>query len=445
MPPVAASIFRWAKRFSIPELYAISASILLAIWLIYWFGRSAVLRVARLHRIVSRRWIVSRLPGPWRRFHFIYLPNGLRWIDISTHHHGIAMVILFTANVIGLTLRIASWNEVQRRAGSFAIIHLIPLCTGLTFGLPADILHLDRQVMAWCHRWIGRLCVMHSLLHGSVLVPIVRASSLKTAEHIVPLAAGCCLVLIVPLTHARVLRHHMQFAMKCHYCLAAVAISTLAYHLIERQSVYRWYLLGGVCLWLIVSLGACVMTLFAHRRCRSFRHEVELSAFNGLLWLDIALPRYCVIYPGQYVQLCFPQAGVRARLQFVSLYVGFWEESATGRTLHLVVRPQSGLTRRLYESLRRRHLKHIDGDGKNYPGKAHQITKQPVIVFGPYGHTHNLDSFGTILFVVEDIGFYRTLSYIGMLVQASRDRRAMIRKVEVLWEVEDSRYGMHGI
>ncbi|CAG8235185.1 unnamed protein product [Penicillium salamii] len=443
MPPVAANIYRWAKRISIPELYAISAFILLAIWLIYWFGRSAILGVARLHRIVSRRWIASQLPGSWRRFYFFYLPTGLRWIDISTYHQGIAIVIMFTVNIIGLTLRIDSWNEAQRRAGPFAIIHLIPLCTGLTFGVPADILRLDRQVMAWCHRWIGRLCVMHSLLHGSVLVPVVRASALLTAGHVVPLAAGCCLVLIIPLTHARVLRHHMQFAMKSHYLLAVVAMSGLAYHLIEMQSVYCWYLLGGVCLWLLFSLVACVMTLFAHRPWRSLRHEVKLSAFNELLWLDVALPRHRAIYPGQYVQLYFPRAGLRARLQFVSLYVGFWEESATGRTLHMVARPQSGLTWRLYEGLRRRPVTHANGNC--YSEKSHQVRKQPVIIFGPYGQPHNLHSFGTVVFVVEDIGFYRTLSYIEMLVQASRDRKAMIRKVEVLWEVEDSRYGMLGV
>ncbi|KAJ6033793.1 hypothetical protein N7460_000289 [Penicillium canescens] len=235
----------------------------------------------------------------------------------------------------------------------------------------------------------------------------------------------------------------MQFAMKCHYILAAATMSALAYHLIERQSMYRWYLLGGVCLWLLSSLVDCMTTLFAHRPWRSFRHEVELSAFNQLLWLDVVLPRHRMIYPGQYVQLHFPRAGFRARLQFISLFVAFWEESATGRTLHMVARPQPGLTLRLYEGVKQRHVR--DARGNIQREKLHQVTKQPVIVFGPYGHYHNLNTFGTIIFVVEDIGFYRILSYIEMLVQASRDRKAMIRKVEVLWEVEDSRYGMLGI
>ncbi|KGO67557.1 hypothetical protein PITC_094260 [Penicillium italicum] len=254
MPPVAASIHQWAKRITIPDLYAISASVLILIWLIYWLGKRAAFWIGRVRHVVCRRWIISRLPGSWRRFYFIYLPTGLRWLDISTHHQGIAIVILFTANTIGLMLHTDSWSEAQRRAGALAVIHPILLCTGLTFGLPGDILHLDRQVLAWCHRWIGRLCVLHSLLHGSALVPIVKASTLATAGHIVPLAAGCCLVLIVPLTHSRVLRHHMQFAMKCHYVLAAATLSTLAYHLIERQSVYRWYLLGGVFLCILSSL-----------------------------------------------------------------------------------------------------------------------------------------------------------------------------------------------
>ena len=114
---------------------------------------------------------------------------------------------------------------------------------------------------------------------------------------------------------------HPQFAMKCHYVLAATAISTLGYHLVERQSVYRWYLLGAVCLWLFASVTVCVLTVLAYRPWRKTTYEVAMSVPNHLLWLDIAMPIERTIRPGQHIQVWLPRAGSRARLQLLLFYV----------------------------------------------------------------------------------------------------------------------------
>ena len=92
--------------------------------------------------------------------------------------------------------------------------------------------------------------------------------------------------------------------------------------------------------------------------------------------------------------------------------------------MRIVAKPQLGLTRKLYY------------DALEFP------SRQPVIVLGPYGHPLNFYRFGTILFVVEDIGFFRALSYIEMLVQASYKREVMVRKLEVLWK---RRVGIDGM
>ena len=92
-------------------------------------------------------------------------------------------------------LRTHSWTEVQTKAGALAVIHFLPLCTGMSFSLPADLLHIDRQTFAWLHRWFGRLCVLQSLLHSSMLVSVARKSTLATSRYMVPLVVrerhGC--------------------------------------------------------------------------------------------------------------------------------------------------------------------------------------------------------------------------------------------------------------
>lgn len=64
------------------------------------------------------------------------------------------------------------------------------------------------------------------------------------------------------------------------------------------------------------------------------------------------------------------------------------------------------------------------------------LRRQPVAVFGPYGRSLELSCYGTIIFALEDIGLFRALPYIEALVRGSCQRKAMVRRVEVLWKRE---------
>lgn len=54
---------------------------------------------------------------------------------------------------------------------------------------------------------------------------------------------------------------------------------------------------------------------------------------------------------------------------------------------------------------------------------------------GPYGHPPSLGQYGTVVFVLEDIGLFRALPFIRYLVQESRTRKNTVRRLEVLWQV----------
>lgn len=152
-----------------------------------------------------------------------------------------------------------------------------------------------------------------------------------------------------------------------------------------------------------------------------------MNSVCHFLWLDIELPLNRAIRPGQYVQLWMPRAGFRAFFQLPRFYVAFWENGPTQRIVRMVAEPQPGLTQKLYYQA----LK--------------SPAKQSVMILGPYGHPLDFYRFGTILFVVEDIGFFRALSYIEMLVEASCRREVMVRKLEVLWKRQVGKDGMfHG-
>lgn len=89
---------------------------------------------------------------------------------------------LVIANIIAVSFQVRSRAELQKRAGCLAVTHLIPLCSGFSFSLPAHVYRIKQGPFQWAHRWLGRLCVVHCLLHGSILVTVARNTRLEVAR-----------------------------------------------------------------------------------------------------------------------------------------------------------------------------------------------------------------------------------------------------------------------
>ncbi|GKZ75295.1 hypothetical protein AnigIFM50267_004637, partial [Aspergillus niger] len=98
------------------------------------------------------------------------LPWLLQAIDIATALEAILVGVLLGANIVLLLVSAHGWADVQQRAAKLAVVNLLPLGMGLTFGLPAHLLGISRSAVAWSHRWVGRVMAAHSLLHGAIAI-----------------------------------------------------------------------------------------------------------------------------------------------------------------------------------------------------------------------------------------------------------------------------------
>ncbi|GKZ63587.1 hypothetical protein AnigIFM49718_001211, partial [Aspergillus niger] len=98
------------------------------------------------------------------------LPWLLQTIDIATALEAILVGVLLGANIVLLLVSAHGWADVQQRAAKLAVVNLLPLGMGLTFGLPAHLLGISRSAVAWWHRWFGRVMAAHSLLHGAIAI-----------------------------------------------------------------------------------------------------------------------------------------------------------------------------------------------------------------------------------------------------------------------------------
>ncbi|KAI2812351.1 hypothetical protein CBS115989_10536 [Aspergillus niger] len=159
MPPALSDQYEKASQSFSVDWYGIWVAALLGVWLIarlaYQLGRCTVQRhiEASLGRCFGRE-----------------LPWLLQTIDIATTLAAILVGVLLGANIVLLLVSAHGWADVQQRAAKLAVLNLLPLGTGLTFGLPAHLLGISRSTVAWSHRWFARVMAAHSLLHGAIAI-----------------------------------------------------------------------------------------------------------------------------------------------------------------------------------------------------------------------------------------------------------------------------------
>ncbi|KAL6229331.1 hypothetical protein BDW75DRAFT_235286 [Aspergillus navahoensis] len=325
-------------------------------------------------------------------------------LDMATVQQGSVVALLLTANILPLALRTRSWATVHRRAANLAVINF----------------------------------------------------------HYVPFLAACSMVLIVPVTLHAVVRRYPQPAMKAHYLLGAIGLASISYHVWMRQSKCLWCLVAAAALWIFLTLVSLAVPL---RRCWGHSWpSVVISRHHELLSIDITVPSGWRVEPGQYVYLWLPQAGLRLASQLLLLYVSSWEDTLTSKLVHL-----SGQRAQIYASeqsasqedtLSDASLPSAEHGGEwRQAGTARHISRgrtssntagyrtlcvlprprvrHSALVLGPYGRPPDLARFGIVLLIIQDIGITRVFSLIQTLVLASEQHRAMVRKLIVVWQMED--------
>jgi hypothetical protein len=307
------------------------------------------------------------------------------------------------------------------------------------------------------------------------------------------------MILIVPVTLHAVVRRCPQLAMKCHYLLAVTGLASMSYHAWMRQSKYLWCLVAAAALWIFLTLVSLAVPL--RRRWGQSWPSVVISQHDELLRIDIAVPSAWKVEPGQYVYLWLPQAGLRTASQLPLFYVSSWEDTSTPKLTHLsgqhaqiyaseqsasqedrlrepetlvpdntslrsaepgvewrqvgtaaerdaavpTVSQRHGSRGRTswYTAMGHRTLRVLARPQSSalaaalYNAKHLHNIPHSALVLGPYGRPPDLAPFGIVLLIVEDIGIARVFSLIQTLVMASEQHRAMVRKLIVVWQMED--------
>ncbi|CEL07063.1 hypothetical protein ASPCAL10228 [Aspergillus calidoustus] len=313
MPPTTSPWYDRISHISQTDWYGICAAIALASWLVW--------RLASRGGRWAIRWHVMQL----RRLFAYPLPRPFGHLDMATVQQGSVVALLLTVNILPLVLRARSWATVHRRAANLAVMNFIPLWTGWTFGFPAHLLGIDWSAAAWTHRWVGRMVIIHCVLHGAIAILSDGQPAQAIRQHYIPVLAACSMILIAPVTLHAVVRRYPQLAMKCHYLLAVTGLASMSYHVWMRRSKSLWCLVAAAALWMFLSLVSLAVPL--RRRWGHTWPSVVISQHDELLRMDIAVPSAWKVEAGQYVYLWLPQAGLRTASQLPLFYVSSWEDT----------------------------------------------------------------------------------------------------------------------
>jgi predicted ferric reductase len=226
-------------------------------------------------------------------------------------------------------------------------------------------------------------------------------------------------------------RHFYEVFSSLHLATAGLAAAALWYHLTIQKSPVRFYILGGICFWMVWHLIGFVADAFyniswGHNRwlplvniATVYRTKAEAQVVMvDACHIEITLHRIWKIQPGQYVFVTIWRLGFPSVFQRHPFWIVWWEQDQKNGTMKLdiLVRRRNGFTRRL--------LSHRDNDYSAWISR-------------PLGRSKNFGDYGSILMFATDFGIAAHLPYLKMLTQGRSEASIRTRRVVIIWQVQD--------
>ena len=169
---------------NVPERYGLCAAAVLVLWLLC--------RIS----VILLQWIAQK-PTAFLLKHVSYrlLPAVLRWLDTTTLSDGLVIIIYVIVNILCAVVGTHSWSQINIRLGILATVNFLPLLAGMGFGPSADAVGVHRHVYTQAHRWIGRVCALQAVVHGSISLATSSKGSWSDRAGSIPLVVrlrGLC-------------------------------------------------------------------------------------------------------------------------------------------------------------------------------------------------------------------------------------------------------------
>ncbi|KAL2837110.1 ferric reductase like transmembrane component-domain-containing protein [Aspergillus pseudoustus] len=406
--------------------------------------------------VPASRWLALA------RQHFLYAPlfrtrhnrefqlsRAVNMGTLPSRNHACILVAILAMNAAMCTVNVpyktdSAASVIRNRTGTMATVNLIPLVLMAGRNNPLiSLLRVPYDTFNLLHRWLARIVVLEALAHVLAwCIPKAQIggwdaiqSAFNNSSFIRSgLIAACAFTFLLIHSPSPIRHAFYETFLHLHIAVVAASFVFLWIHLNGRPAQH--FLLAAIILW-AVERSVRIMTIL-YRNCSRTPTTATIEALpDDLVKIALHLPRPWTVTPGQHIYLYIPAIALWTSHPFSVCWSDYDEKNptntsendktiTTSSTIHLLLRRRTGFT----DTLSRRVRKNMN----------QQLLSVRAIVEGPYGGTHSLDSYGTVLLFAGGVGITHHLLYLRRLARGMADGTVAARRVTLVWAVRSLEY-----
>ena len=267
---------------------------------------------------------------------------------------------------------------------------------------------------------------------------IVRPYAQNSAILLIVAWKGVCLLATLLLTSSKIFRRlPYELFLRGYQVGAAVVAFALWNHIGASFTFPQIYLYIGGGLFAVTAVIETLMVLYRNfsfraHFCRAFiteyranfrvpdRDDVYKNHSTNTLRISVIVPRTWKVEAGHYVNIWLPGGSFRSCFESHPFIIALWSiKDYKTMELKLLVKPRKGFTRRLKMST-------IDS----------REDRRLLVFSGPYGLSHSVKDFGSILMIASGFGIVSHLPYIKAILEGYMTSRVITRRIHLVWEVK---------
>ncbi|CZT07745.1 related to FRE2 Ferric (and cupric) reductase [Rhynchosporium graminicola] len=315
----------------------------------------------------------------------------------------IMQLVYIAANIFCVTFPASSIAEIGRRAGTLAVINMVPLFAGPHFAFLEDILGTSLATIHLIHRSAGIMTFSLSIVHALVIAESRVSLLLDLPPNLFAVVShgGSSLCLLILLTVPIFRRLSYELFLRTHQALATATAYSLWRHLPSKEAFPLVYVYISAGLFSVLLLVQIILIVHRNGIFRYHLSRATITDCHGAVHLRIRHQKGSKIDSGQYINLWIPWmpfVSFWSLLQTHPFMVISWTPGKQD-TIELFVQPRRGLTRKLLYHAANGHL------------------RNPVVIFsGPHGTSIAMDEYESVLMVASGFGIAAHLSSLKKLI-----------------------------
>jgi predicted ferric reductase len=196
-------------------------------------------------------------------------------------------------------------------------------------------------------------------------------------------------------------------------CSTSICI-LLWLHLSTVDKVARIQASLALCVWVATYTHRNLLFIYRNFSLSKPNTRIVIENIHNMLKVDVILPRPWKVRPGQYVYLTTARPGLFSIFQRHPFLIA----SSESADFEIRIHPEAGFTRRLLGL------------------SLGEATYLRAFIEGPYGHSFDLQDYGTVILLASGIGIVGHLPYIQALVQDYKGSKTKTRDLLLIWSVE---------